>query len=261
MATATRTGAGAGIPFSLEGKAALVAGVPGPLLTSITRQLDQSGARTALATLPAPKASVADAETFAASAADAVFRCEANLLEEPAVIETLERIKIHLGGIDILVTHAGALVPVSLAKESEVQFLDVMRANVWLPLRLAQLCRPSMIARGGGVVVHIGSNAAERPIAGAGTHNLASASLVALSKVMALAAASEHIRVVSLSIGALGPMSGPGVSAASYVSRPNPLVGPGAPADVASMVLALVSDAGRFVTASDYVVDGGELAL
>ena len=78
--------------------------------------------------------------------------------------ETISR----FGGVDILVNNAAVGGAPSMGETTREQLLKVMSLNVWTPLHLSQLCRESMIQRGGGVIINIVSNEGIRPSTGIG---------------------------------------------------------------------------------------------
>jgi 3-oxoacyl-[acyl-carrier protein] reductase len=164
------------------------------------------------------------------------------------------------GGVDVLVNNAGA----HLGRTAECttlpasEWLHVLNVNVVGAVRCATACRPSMAARGGGVIVNQSSNASYHPTGGA-----YGASKLALNHVtMSLASelAADGIRVAGIA---------PGMMATdAVVSRLDPqmqefvlgrqlLPRMGAIDDCVAMVLFLCSDAASFITGQTFVVDGG----
>lgn len=174
-------------------------------------------------------------------------------------IETVQR----FGGVDILVNNAatGDRRERAIADYTREGVDRVLRVNLWAPIRLMQLCRPSMVARGGGVIINIASNAGNQAAAGLGIYSPSKAALMNASDTIGSELAADGIRCVSVS---------PGIIRTELASRivkaveeggltPNPLGRVGEPEEVAALVLYLASPAGSFATATNYVIDGGEL--
>ena len=74
-------------------------------------------------------------------------------VSDGAALESLvNRACDELGGIDILVNNAATgELGGSLMGVGRDEFDLIMNVNVWAPLRLCQLCRPSMQGRGGAM--------------------------------------------------------------------------------------------------------------
>jgi short-subunit dehydrogenase len=109
-----------------------------------------------------------------------------------------------LGGVDILINNAGTTIQgltwvVGDRDEARGQF----ETNVWSPLALIAGLAPSMIARGDGVIVNIGSMARISAFPHLGHYSASRASLAALSTMMGIELAPRGIRVVELDFGVI----------------------------------------------------------
>jgi NAD(P)-dependent dehydrogenase (short-subunit alcohol dehydrogenase family) len=184
----------------------------------------------------------------------------ADVCDDGDVQAMVEAAVATFGGVDILVNNAGAHLG-DTARCTELparEWLRVLDVNVVGAVRCATACRPSMAARGGGVIVNQSSNASYHPTGGA-----YGASKLALNHVtMSLASelAADGIRVAGIA---------PGMMATdAVVARLDPqmqqfvlgrqLVGRmGVIDDCVAMVLFLCSDAASFITGQTFMVDGG----
>lgn len=72
---------------------------------------------------------------------------------------------------------------------------EVMRANLKAAFFLSKLCRPHMIKRGGGSVVHITSNEAIRPTSGLGAYSVSKGALVTLAQLCVKEWVRDGLRV------------------------------------------------------------------
>ena len=118
-----------------------------------------------------------------------------------------------LGRVDILINNAGTTMQglgwvVGDHDEARAQF----ETNVWSPLALIARIAPSMIARGNGTIVNVGSMARVSAFPHLGHYSASRAALAALSFMTDLELTPRGIRVVELDFGALD-------TAASYEVR------------------------------------------
>jgi dehydrogenase/reductase SDR family protein 4 len=167
------------------------------------------------------------------------------------------------GGVDVLVNNAATGDEGrELAKLTRDEFDRVLGVNLWAAIRLSQLCRPSMQQRGGGVILNIVSNEAIRPMAGLGIYSPSKAALVNLTQMLAKEWAVDGIRAVCIAPGLVRTeLAAPLVKMVEeHGLKLNPLGAIGEPEDIAGLALFLASPAGRFATATTFVVDGGEMA-
>ena len=181
---------------------------------------------------------------------------------EALVSGTLER---H-GRIDILHNHAGIQVGGPLT-EVEVAGMDASwHVNVRAQFLAARHAVPSMIARGGGVILNTASNSGvfyDREMIAYTTSKHA---VVAMSKQMAVDYARHNIRVNTLCPGWVDtPFNAPFIAQMggrdaieSYVRDQIPMGRWAQPAEIAEAILFLVSDRSSFITGQALVIDGGE---
>ncbi|MEE9282181.1 MAG: SDR family oxidoreductase, partial [Myxococcota bacterium] len=114
----------------------------------------------------------------------------------------VEQVRAELGGIDILVNNAATGdLRGELAKLTRDGFEEVLAVNLWAPLRLSQLCRTSMMERGGGSIINIVSNEGIRPLPGMGIYSPSKAALINLTQMMAKEWAPDGIRAVAIAPG------------------------------------------------------------
>ena len=181
---------------------------------------------------------------------------------EALVAGTLDR---H-GRIDILHNHAGIQVGGPLT-EVEVAGMDASwQVNVRAQFLAARHAVPSMIARGGGVILNTASNSGvfyDREMIAYTTSKHA---VVAMTKQMAVDYARHNIRVNALCPGWVDtPFNAPFIAQMggrdaieSYVRDQIPMGRWAQPAEIAEAILFLVSDRSSFITGQALVIDGGE---
>ncbi|RWP82996.1 MAG: glucose 1-dehydrogenase [Mesorhizobium sp.] len=181
---------------------------------------------------------------------------------EKLIAGTIER---H-GRIDILHNHAGIQVGGTLT-EVEVGGMDASwRVNVRAQFLAARMVMPSMVARGGGVILNTASNSGvfyDREMIAYATSKHA---VVAMTRQMSLDYARHNVRVNALCPGWVDtPFNEPfiaqmgGREAIEIYVRTKIPMGRWASADeIAEAILFLVSDRSSFMTGQALVIDGGE---
>ena len=111
-------------------------------------------------------------------------------------------------------------------------------------------------------LVYISSVSSKLGVAATALYAASKAALNAFAKVTASECAGQQIRSNSISPGiVITPMSGKAVEAVSAESMASAAaeypLGYGSPADVAGLVIYLLSDSSRWMTGSEIVMDGG----
>jgi NAD(P)-dependent dehydrogenase (short-subunit alcohol dehydrogenase family) len=176
----------------------------------------------------------------------------------PAAVER------HLGGLDVLVNNAGAVLPGGRSELEPDVFAEAVAINLTGPYRIAAGCRPLLAASeldGGASIVGVASMAAYFGIELTAGYGAAKAGIVSLTRHLAVAWARDGIRVNAVAPGVIAtgmtaPMLGIDELTAPAIAR-TPLGRIGDPDDVAPAFLFLASPAARFVTGHTLVVDGG----
>lgn len=189
-----------------------------------------------------------------------------DVAEDAAVEQLIAGTLDRYGRIDILHNHAGIQVGGTLT-EVEIGGMDASwRVNVRAQFLAARLVMPSMIARGGGVILNTASNSGvfyDREMIAYATSKHA---VVAMTRQMSLDYARHNVRVNALCPGWVDtPFNEPFIAQMggreaieNYVRTKIPM-GRWANADeIAEAILFLVSDRSSFMTGQALVIDGGE---
>jgi meso-butanediol dehydrogenase / (S,S)-butanediol dehydrogenase / diacetyl reductase len=137
-----------------------------------------------------------------------------------------------------------------------------LRNELDLIFTVTKAAWPHLLARGGGSIINTASVVAHRASGGMLAHAAAKGGVLALTRQLAAEGADHGIRCNSISPGAIETPATAAVLA-SFTGPdggrriPIPLGRFGRPEDVAHLALFLASDESEWVTATDYVVDGG----
>ena len=253
----------------LTGRRALVTGGTRGIGAAIARHLSQAGTRVVVSAR-SPGDYDGTAHFIAADIIGSVL----------AVVAMVPRLAAqalgYLGGIDILVDNAASqtLVPNGVLAMTDADWLADLNSCLLSAVRLDRAVLPSIIAAGGGAIVHIGSNAARLPRPAALAYAAAKAALATYSKGLANQVGPDNVRVNLISPGVietsafaarlqvLADEAGIDIATARerFLAAFNiPLRRPGMPDDVAALVTFLVSPAAGYLTGTNHVIDGGLL--
>jgi 3-oxoacyl-[acyl-carrier protein] reductase len=164
--------------------------------------------------------------------------------------------------VDILVNNAGSLVKrAGLTEFSEELFDEVMDLNFRSAWFIAQEAVPSMIRRGGGVIVNLSSIAARNGGGpGAAIYAASKAAVACITKGMAKELAPKGIRVNAVSPGTVDNHFHEVFSTSQMldaVVKQTPAGKLGDDQEVADVILFLCSDAARYVYGQTIEINGG----
>lgn len=178
-------------------------------------------------------------------------------------VEACARSIAAVGSLDILVNNAGVVREGSaLDGQREMDWDDVVDTNLKGMFFVAQSAARLMKAAGGGSIINVASILGLRQAGGVLPYAVSKAGVIQLTKCLALELARHRIRVNSLAPGYLDTelnrafwQSEPGLA----LVRRIPQRRLGQLDDLRGPLLLLASDASRYMTGTEVVVDGGHL--
>jgi len=246
--------------FSMQGKTAIVTGSSRGIGRAIAVAYARAGARVVVTSrkLDACEAVVRE---IAAEGGEAIaLAC--NISDKEQIHALVERTESAFGPADVLVCNA-AVNPFygPLSEISDAAFAKVLDVNIVSNLWLVNRVAPKMAERGGGSIVIISSIAGLTGSRVLGAYAISKAADMQLARNLALEWGKQGIRANCIAPGlvktdfAKALWDNPKTLAAALAASPLSRIGE--PEDIAGAALLLGSDAGRFITGTTLVVDGG----
>jgi len=245
--------------FRLDGKTALITGGSKGLGLAMARILAEAGASVVICSRSEGelKKALGQIEVTGTArkglvVADLVKRSEAERLAEV--------VQGDYGAVDILVNNAGTNKPQAIDEINDAEWDAVMDLNLNSVMVLSRALCKGMKARGWGRIVHISSIMGLLSKEKRNVYSATKSALLGLCRAMALDLGQYGVTVNCLSPGPFLtdlPMSMLSEAEKQAFSDHTALGRWGKPEELAGPLLLLASEAGRYITGANLVVDGG----
>ena len=246
--------------FSLKGKTAIVTGSSRGIGRAIAVAYARAGARVVVTSRKLDACNAVVEQLRGEGLEAMAIACNISGKEQVAAL--VDQTEKAYGPVDVLVCNAAVnpyYGPMSgITDEAFSKVMDVnIRSNLWLVNRVA----PGMAERGGGSIVIISSIAGLTGSRVLGAYAISKAADMQLARNLALEWGKQGVRANCIAPGliktdfAKALWDNPQTLAAALASSPLNAIGD--PEDIAGAALLLGSDAGRFITGTTIVIDGG----
>ena len=247
--------------FSLKGKVALVTGASSGLGVRFAEVLADAGAAVALVARRGDRLAVVKARIEEAGGRAAAIATD--VLDRAAMVSAFERAEAELGVVDILVNNAGVVHADRAVELSEAEWRRVLGTNLDAALFWSQEAARRLIAANkGGAIINIASILGFGVAKGVAAYAVSKAGLIQLTKALGLELAGRGIRVNAIAPGWIVTDLNREYLASergAAILKDIPLARFGETRDLDGALLLLASDAGRFITGTTIVVDGGQV--
>jgi len=242
--------------FDLTGRVAIVTGASGNIGGGIARRLHEAGAFVVVHAGGRPAA----AEALAAELGDRAAAVTGDVERDAAAI--CRSAGTVFGRLDIVVNNAGIQPVAPLLAIGPEDATEMLRVNVGGVIAMTREAAAVMAEHGGGdAIVNVSSIEGLQPAFDHSHYAASKAAVIMHTRAAALELGPTGVRVNCVSPGLIH-VDGLEEAWPEGVARWHaaaPLGRLGQPADVADAVLFLASDAARWITGANLVVDGGVL--
>ena len=225
----------------LRGKTAIVTGGAAGIGAAIVARLREEGTKVVIFDLNGePKIDITDYEMVKKAVAEA-------------------------GPVDILINNAGWDMFKPFLKSDPAFWQKIISINLTGAMNLLHCVLPGMVARGGGKVVSVASDAGRVGSSGEAVYSACKGGIIALTKTLARELASKGVRLNTVCPGLTETnmltefMKGAGNpdKLAEAYRRAIPIGRLGKPEDIPGAILFLASDDADFITGQTLSVSGG----
>lgn len=250
-------------PFDLDGKNIVITGASSGIGRECAINCSMSGANVLI--IGRNQEKLQETETKLRSDRNNIH-LYLDITDFSKVQQSIKDISGNFGKIHGLINAAGISPTIPFRMLSVDKMEETFKVNVIASMQIAkEICKPIYANETGMSIIFISSVMSEAGEAGKSLYGMSKAALIAGAKSLSVEYAAKKIRFNCISPGVvLTPMSEKSVYskdkiALEKVVSQHPL-GLGKPEDVANAAVFLLSDASRWITGTNMIVDGGYLA-
>jgi 3-oxoacyl-[acyl-carrier protein] reductase len=248
----------------LQGKVAVVTGATRGIGFATAKELVARGA-----TVIVCSRDPASAQRSVKLIGKKAYPARLDVTNPQSVLGIVKQIILDHGRIDILVNNAGypfepRIWYKKMHKVGDEELDAILEVDLKGTFRVTRSVLPAMIRGGGGVIINISSTPAIAGYTEGAPYSLAKASIVAMTKHVALEYGRDNVRAYTLALGNIATdatYNSMTAKARKAAAKEGAMKRWGRPEEVARVISGLASDDFSFATGNTIVVDGGTVFL
>ena len=246
-------------PFDLSGRVAMVTGTSRGLGQYMARALASAGADIAMTSRD--KSSLAAFEEEVQRIGRNTFAVDLDVRDHASIQAAVAAVERHFGRIDILVNNAGCNIRKPALDVTWEDWDTILETNLRGSFFVAQNVARSMITRGYGRIINIGSVTSVAGYAGLAPYGASRGGVRQLTMSLADDWGRYGVTVNCLAPGWFRTQQNEilyqNKEWVAYLTDRIPVKRPGRPEDLDGAVVFLASESSRYITGQTLLVDGG----
>jgi NAD(P)-dependent dehydrogenase (short-subunit alcohol dehydrogenase family) len=241
-------------PFSLKGKTILITGASSGIGRATAIECSKMGAKVVITGRNVERLN----ETFLQLLGDEHLQLVADLQDQNDTTQLVEDMPV----LDGLVNNAGITITLPTSFINKNALSEVLQVNTIAPILLTQnLVKKKKLKNGGSIVFTCSTSGVYNAVVGNAMYSASKGAINGFMKNAALDLAAKNIRVNAVSPG----MIKTNILETSIITKDQlqedmkkyPLKRYGEPQEVAFAIIYLLSDAAKWVTGTNLLIDGG----
>jgi len=244
--------------FDLTGKVAVVTGASSGLGVQFAEALAEAGADVAVLARREDRLEAVRDTILKMGRRSKAYRCDVS--KEQDVVDAIAQVEADFGKIDILVNNAGIVIGGATDGYSAQDWDKVFSVDCRGVFLTSREALKGMLRRGYGKIVNVASVAGLLGMAGGASYNASKASVINLTRALAVEYAAKGVTVNAIAPGVFDSEMTQGffnTEVTDAFAGRTPMARIGRRGELNGALIFLASDASSYVTGQTIAVDGG----